>query len=68
LKVNLEKLSLDNSNVDEQENVSESVSDTDTDGDCEEGLQPVEQMDEASEFGNTEFEELVLQEGPEQIL
>jgi hypothetical protein len=68
LEVNLEKLSLDNSDVDEQENVSESVSDTDTDGDCEEGLQPVEQMDEASEFGNTEFEELVLQEGPEQIL
>jgi len=54
--------------VDEQENVSESVSDTNTDDDCEEGLQPVEQMDEASEFGNTEFEELVLQEGPEQIL
>jgi hypothetical protein len=28
----------------------------------------VEQIEEASEFGNTEFEELVLQEGPEQIL
>jgi len=68
LEVNLEKLSLDNSDVDEQENVSESVFGTDTDDDCEEGLQLVEQMDEASEFGNTEFEELVLQEGPEQIL
>jgi len=66
LEVNLEKLSLGNS--DKQENVSESVSDTDTDDDSEEGLQPVEQIDGASEFGNTEFEELVLQEGPEQIL
>jgi hypothetical protein len=45
-----------------------SVSETDTDDDSEEGLQPVEQIEEASEFGNTEFEELVLQEGPEQIL
>jgi hypothetical protein len=45
-----------------------SVSETDTDDDSEEGLQPVEQIKEASEFGNTEFEELVLQEGPEQIL
>jgi hypothetical protein len=68
LEVNLEKLSLGNSNVDKQENVSESVFDTDTDDDSEESLQPEEQIDEASEFGNTEFEELVLQEGPEQIL
>ncbi|CAM6004291.1 unnamed protein product [Sphagnum balticum] len=42
LEVNLERLSLGNSDVDEQENVSESVSDTDTDDDSEEGLQPVE--------------------------
>ncbi len=68
LEVNLEKLSLGNSDVDKQENVSESVSDTDTDDESEEGLQPVEQIDEAFEFGNIEFEELVLQEGPEQIL
>jgi hypothetical protein len=52
--------------MDKRENVS--VSETDTDDDSEEGLQPVEQIKEASEFGNTEFEELVLQEGPEQIL
>jgi len=65
LEVNLEKLSLGNSDVDKHENVSESVFDTDTNDDSEEGLQPVEQIDEASEFGNTEFKELVLQEGPE---
>jgi len=52
--------------MDKRENVS--VSETDTDDDSEEGLQPVEQIEEASEFGNTEFEEPVLQEGPEQIL
>jgi len=58
LEVNLEKLSLGGSNMDKRENVS--VSETDTDDDSEEGLQPVEQIEEASEFGNTEFEELVL--------
>ncbi len=66
LEVNLEKLSLGSPDMDKRENVS--VSETDTDDDSEEGLQPVEQIEEASEFGNTEFEELVLQEGPEQIL
>jgi hypothetical protein len=42
LEVDLEKLSLGNFDVDEQENVSESISDTDTDDDSKEGLQPVE--------------------------
>jgi hypothetical protein len=66
LEVNLEKLSLGSPDMDKRENVS--VFETDTDDDSEEGLQPVEQIEEASEFGNTEFEKLVLQEGPEQIL
>jgi hypothetical protein len=66
LEVNLEKLSLGSPDMDKRENVS--VSETDTDDDSEEGLQPVEQIEEASEFENTEFEELVLQEGLEQIL
>jgi hypothetical protein len=66
LEVNLEKLSLGSPDMDKRENVS--VSETDTDDNSEEGLQPVEQIEEASEFGNIEFEELVLQEGPEQIL
>jgi hypothetical protein len=66
LEVNLERLSLGSPDMDKRENVS--VSETDTDDDSEEGLQPVEQIEEAFEFGNTEFEELVLQEGPEQIL
>jgi len=63
LEVNLEKLSLGGFDMDKRENVS--VSETDTDNDSEEGLQPVEQIEKASEFGNIEFEELVLQEGPE---
>jgi hypothetical protein len=58
LEVNLEKLSLGGSDMDKRENVS--VSETDTDDDSEEGLQPVEQIEEASEFGNIKFEELVL--------
>jgi hypothetical protein len=66
LEVNLEKLSLGGSDMDKRENMS--VSETNTDDDSKEGLQPVEQIEEASEFENTEFEELVLQEGPEQIL
>ncbi len=66
LEINLEKLSLGSLDMDKWENVS--VSESDTDDDSEEGLQPVEQIQEAFEFGNTEFEELVLQEGPEQIL
>jgi hypothetical protein len=66
LEVNLERLSLGSPDMDKRENVS--VFETDTDDDSEEGLQPVEQIEEAFEFGNTEFEELVLQEGPEKIL
>ncbi len=46
-------------------NASETVSDTDTDNDCIVELQPVDALDGASEFGITEFEELVLKEGPE---
>ncbi len=66
LEVNLEKLSLGGSDMDKCEDVL--VSETNTDDENEEGFQPVEQIEETSEFGNTEFEELVLQEGPEQIL
>ncbi|CAK9253803.1 unnamed protein product [Sphagnum jensenii] len=40
--------------------------DTETDSTIEPQL--VDVLDEATEFGNTEFEELVLKEGPEQIL
>jgi len=38
--------------------------DSDTDEDHEEGLQLVEPVDDESEFGNTELEDLVLLEGP----
>jgi len=37
---------------------------SDTDEDCEGGLQLVEPVDDESEFGNTELEDLVLLEGP----
>jgi hypothetical protein len=48
--------------------VLKSESDTDTDDDSEEGLQLVEPTNEESEFVDTELEELVLKEGPQQIL
>jgi hypothetical protein len=38
--------------------------DIDTDDDCEGGLQLVEPIDDETEFGNTELENLVLLEGP----
>jgi len=45
-----------------------SESDTDADDDCEGELQLVEPIDDEPKFGNTEFENLVLLEGPQQIL
>ncbi len=42
--------------------------DTDADDDGEGGLQLVEPIDDKSEFGNTELEDLVMMEGPQQIL
>jgi hypothetical protein len=49
-------------------NVKKLESDTDEDDDSEEELQSMEPMNEGSEFGDTELEELVLKEGPQQIL
>ncbi len=43
-------------------------SDTDTNDDCEGGLQLVEPIDDETKFGNIELEDLVLLEGPQQIL
>jgi len=45
-----------------------SDSDSDTDEDREGGLQLVELVVDESEFGNTELEDLVLLEGPQQML
>jgi predicted aspartyl protease len=45
-----------------------SGSDSNTDDDHEGGLQLVEPIDDETEFGNTELEDLVLLEGPQQIL
>jgi len=45
-----------------------SGSDSDTSEDCEEECQRPRPISDESEFGNTELEELVLMEGPQQIL
>jgi len=45
-----------------------SNSDSDTDEDREGGLQLVGPVDDESEFGNTELEDLILLEGPQQML
>jgi hypothetical protein len=68
LEVDLGKMSLYDSVVNEQVNVLKLKSDTDADDDSEEGLQSTEPINEKSEFGNTELEKLVLKEGPQQIL
>jgi hypothetical protein len=44
-----------------------SNSDTDAYDDCEGGFQLVEPIDDEPKFGNTELENLVLLEGPQQI-
>jgi len=45
-----------------------SDSDFDTNEDRESGIQLVDSVDDISEFGNTELEDLVLLEGPQQML
>ncbi len=54
--------------VNKQASMSVSEFDTDTDDDSKEGFQSAEPIDEESKFGNTELDELVLEEGPQQIL
>jgi hypothetical protein len=61
-------MSLCDSVVTEQTNMPMSESDTDTGDDSEEELQSVEPIEGESEFRDTELEELVLKEGPQQIL
>jgi len=45
-----------------------SGSDSDMSGDCDKECQRPRSINDESEFGNTELEELVLMEGPQQIL
>jgi hypothetical protein len=52
----------------ERMDARESDSDSDMDEDCNEKIQLVGPVDGKFEFGNTELEELVLLEGPQQIL
>jgi len=68
LEVDLGKMSLYDFVMDEQVRVPKSESDTNANDDNEEGLQSVEPTNEESEFVDTELEELVLKEGPQQIL
>jgi hypothetical protein len=63
LGINLGGLSLSGS-----EDVSETVSDTDTEEDNAEAARTMEQLDVAFEFGDTELEELVEEEGLARIL
>jgi hypothetical protein len=63
LGIDLEGLSLSSS-----EDESKTTSDTDAEEDSAEEVRTMKQLDVASEFGDTEFEELVLKEGPAQIL
>jgi len=46
----------------------ESKSDYDSNEDSDEGSQPGIQVEGESEFGDTELENLVMMEGPQQIL
>ncbi|CAK9856367.1 unnamed protein product [Sphagnum jensenii] len=68
LEMDLRKMLLYDSVMDEEVKVPKSESDTDADDDSEEALQSVEPTNEESEFADTELEELVLKEGPQQIL
>jgi hypothetical protein len=68
LAVDLGKVSLCDPVVTKQTNALMSDSNTDADDDSEGVLQLVEPIDDKSEFGNTELEDLVLKEGPQQIL
>jgi len=59
---------LDEYNANEQVDTRESDFDSGTDENGDEEVQLVGSIDGESEFGNTELEELVLLEGPQQIL
>ncbi|CAM6077094.1 unnamed protein product [Sphagnum tenellum] len=61
-------LSLYEHGTNERMVTQESDSDSVSNGDCNEGTQLVGPVDGESEFGNTELENLVMLEGPQQIL
>ncbi len=65
LEGELGRLSLCESVENKQTSVLVSGSDTDTGDESEEGVQLVDPIDEESEFGDTELDKLVLEEGPQ---
>jgi predicted aspartyl protease len=64
----IRQLSLYEHGTNERMDTQEFDSDSDTNEDCNEGIQLVGPVHDESEFGNTELEDLVLSEGPQQIL
>ncbi|CAM6074071.1 unnamed protein product [Sphagnum tenellum] len=68
LDVTLGEMLLNKSTEGQQVKLLEFESDTKTDSDSKEELQSVEAMDEESELADLGLEELVLKEGPQQIL
>jgi hypothetical protein len=68
LSTMVRQLSLYEQGTNEQMDTQESNSDFESNEDCNEGIQLVGPIDDESEFGNTELDNLVLLEGPQQIL
>jgi hypothetical protein len=68
LNAMIRQLSLYEHGANERMDTQESDSDFDTNEDYNEGTQLVGPVHDESEFGNTELEDLVLSEGPQQIL
>jgi hypothetical protein len=64
----VKQLSLYEHGTSEQVDIQESDSDSETSEGCDEGTQLVGPVHGESEFDNTELENLVLLEGPQQIL
>jgi hypothetical protein len=68
LNIVVKRLSLYEHGTNERMDTQESNSDFETNEDCNEGTQLVGPVDGESKFENTKLEDLVLLEGPQQIL
>ncbi len=64
----VKQLSLYEHGTSERMDIQESNSDSETSEGCDEGTELVGPVHGESEFGNTELENLVLLEGPQQIM
>ncbi len=68
LNIMVRQLSLYEQGTNERMDTQESNSDSESNEDCNEGIQLVGPVDDEFEFGNTKLEILVLLEVPQQIL